>query len=230
MISKRKGGCIMGLRQTTQLLCAMVPLILCAEALAQGPKEWRQTETDTSSPTLTLRQRYTGVVPGQGNSLPRVQELKEQEGTWVVWPGFILLENGGSRLFLQATEPLRYSIQDKGTRVTLSIKNAKVFLSNNRNPLVTTHFNTPIKRAYLKKHKKDVRLVLELKVNTTPEISQMTDADGYHYLFVDFAPGNYPIIDTAAKSSSFAAVGKTRNVDEASPAADTLPVVESPNP
>ncbi len=222
----------MGLRQTVRVSTAIFSLILCAEAWAQGPKEWRASESEErpENRPLALRQHYTGVMPGKGNNLPRIQELKGKEGTWVTWPGFILLENGASRLFLQATESLRYSIKDKGTLVTLTIKDAKVFLTNNRNPLVTTHFNTPLKRAYLKKHKKTVQLVLELKVNTTPEIKQTTDEDGYNYLFVDFAPGNYPIIDTTPKLPSFSSVKKSYPQEEPVPPEGGLPVVEAPDP
>ena len=204
--------------------------ITVSAALAEGPDEWRKTETPAAEQKITLRQHYTGVKPGQGNNLPRVEELKGKTGTWVTWPGFMPLENGGSRLFIQATESLHYSISDKGLRVTLTFKNAKVHLSNNRNPLVTTHFNTPLKRAYLKRHKKSTELVLELKVNTTPEISQMTDADGYQYLFVDFAPGNYPLVETSRPLSTYSRVGgETDDLSAEAPSEDG-PLVEEMNP
>lgn len=200
--------------------------------LAAGPTEWRKTESETPEQTITLRQHYTGVKPGEGNNLPRVEELRGKAGTWVTWPGFMPLQNGGSRLFIQATESLQYTIRDKGLVVTLSFKSAKVHLSNNRNPLVTTHFNTPLKRAYLKRHKKQTDLVLELKVNTTPEISQMTDADGYQYLFVDFAPGEYPIIETGRPQSSFSGVGWGSEAETypAEVPAEDGPIVEEMNP
>ena len=190
-------------RASTFLLCAMGVLGGIARAAAESPEDWRKTENPTPEQTPQLRQHYTGVSPGEGNRLPRVEELKSKGGVWLTWPGFMPLENGGSRLFLQSTEILDYAINDSGKQVVLTFKNAKVYLSNNRNPLVTTHFNTPLKRAYLKKKKKSIELVLELKVAATPEISQMTDADGYRYLFVDFAPGNYPVAEDTGNPSFF---------------------------
>ena len=119
----------------------------------------------------------------------------------------MMLENGGSRLFIQTTEPLQYTISDKGLKVTVSFDNAKVYLSNNRNPLVTSYFNTPLQRAYLKKRNKQLDLILELKVSTSPKISSESDSDGYRYLFVDFAPGDYPI-DTSPVNPSFFGTGR----------------------
>lgn len=221
----------------TTRLCAwiyggLVTLMVSTMVFAESPDEWRKTEGEIPEQKITLRQHYTGVKPGEGNNLPRVAELKGKTGTWVTWPGFMPLQNGGSRLFIQATEPLQYTIRDKGLTVTLSFKNAKVHLSNNRNPLVTTHFNTPLKRAYLKRHKKQSDLILELKVNATPEISQMTDADGYQYLFVDFAPGEYPIVEIGRSQSSYGGGGQEW-ADEApseAPSDDDGPMVEEMNP
>ena len=210
------------------LVCGMGLFGLVGRAAAESPEEWRETENQAPEQKMTLRQHYTGVKPGEGNQLPRVEELKNKGGVWVTWPGFMLLENGGTRLFLQATENLSYQIKDSGKQVVLIFKNAKVHLSNNRNPLVTTHFNTPLKRAYLKKKKKSIELVLELKVAVTPEISQLTDADGYRYLFVDFAPGNYPVVEYSG-NPSFSGVGTPQPDAYGDTPQDALPA-EADNP
>ena len=191
-------------------------------ATAQSPKEWRAAEAQDEGSGVELGQKYTGVRPGSGNNLPRVEELKGKPGMWVTWPGFLLLDDGTSRLFLQTTGPVKYAIAEKSKQITLKLKNAKVHLRNNRNPLVTVHFNTPLDRAYLKKNRKSLDLVMELRQPATPRISQTVDSDGYHYLFIDFPPGNYP--PSVNRNPSFQGYG-TRS--PAAESADT-PLEEPP--
>jgi hypothetical protein len=176
----------------SSILIVGVLTAMAAVVQAQSREDWRATEDGEKAPPVSLQQSYHGVVPGSGNNLPRVEELRNKPGTWVTWPGFTMRPDGGSRVFLQTTVALLFDIDEKKKRVTLRFNEARVHLSNNRNPLVTTHFNTPMSRVYLKKRRKTLDLILELKVDATPEISQMTDQDGYHYLFVDFPPGTYP--------------------------------------
>jgi hypothetical protein len=167
---------------------------------AQSVEDWRQTEDAEKKPLPKLEQSYHGVTPGSGNPLPRVDELKNKEGTWVTWPGFVIRSDGGSRVFLQTTVSVEYRLTEKNNRISLELKDAHIFLSNNRNPLVTTHFNTPLMRAYLKEQKEVTELVLDLKLKQSPIITQTVDKDGYHYMFIDFPPGQYPIINLKAEN------------------------------
>lgn len=171
---------------------AMVSVLVAAAlALAQSQEEWREA-VDSGGAAVNLQQTYHGVKPGTGNTLPRVEEIKNLAGTWVTWPGFIMLPDGSSRIFLQTTRPVEYKRTDKKKRTTLRLTKAEVFLKNNRNPLVTIHFNTPVRRAYLKRGRGAVDFVIEMKVDATASIAQFADQDGYHYLFVDFPAGRYP--------------------------------------
>ncbi len=190
-------------------------------ATGQTRKDWRAAGTPENEQGVKLKQKYTGVTPGSGNNLPRVEELKGKPGTWVTWPGFIILEDGTSRIFLQTTVPVAYAISEGNRRISLKLKNAKVHLRNNRNPLVTVHFNTPLDRAYLKKNRKSLDLVMELRQSATPNIHQTVDNDGYHYLFVDYPPGNYPV--SADKNQSFQGYGTRPSQDESVDDAESPP-------
>ncbi|MDJ0763477.1 MAG: hypothetical protein QNJ97_10855 [Myxococcota bacterium] len=166
---------------------AMVLIAAPAFAVrAQTREDWRATEDKQGPSPKVLNQSYSGVVPGGGNTLPRVEALKGRDGTWITWPGFLKRPGGGSRIFLQTTGAINYKVKQKDRLITLHLKDARVYLSNNRNPLVMTHFKTQVSRAFLKKRGTRVELIIELKEKALPEISQTTDADGYHYLFVDF--------------------------------------------
>ena len=169
-------------------------LFVCSHiATAQSPTEWRDASGKESTKELTLNQKYQGTTPGKGNTLPKVEEIKAKtDGNWITWPGFVMNKNGTSRLFIQTTSPISYKKTKKANRVSLSFTKTKIFLSNNRNPLVTVHFNTPMKRAYLRYKKKAAELIIELKTSVTFNIHQVSYDDGYHYLFVDFPSGDYP--------------------------------------
>jgi hypothetical protein len=199
-------------------------LVAAALALAQSQDDWREA-TDGEGGTLNLEQSYHGTTPGTGNTLPRVEELKGMPGTWVTWPGFIMLPDGSSRIFLQTTRPIDYKRSDKKRRTTLRLANAEVFLRNNRNPLVTIHFNTPVRRAYLKRMKGVVDLIIEMKVAASASIAQFADQDGYHYLFVDFPAGQYPIGGQFGNRPSFSGYGSPQQAtdDEIPPQAEPAP-------
>jgi hypothetical protein len=175
---------------TIFITVAVATLVVVHLAKAQSVKDWRKA-TETEQPQFKLIQSYNGTTPGTGNSLPKVEELKEMDGSWITWPGFTMKSDGGSRIFLQTNTPLEYSQKNKKKKITITFKKTKIFLSNNQNPLITQHFNTPLGRAYLKKHRKDAQLVLLLKQDTEVQIQQVAIEDGYNYVFIDFAAGQY---------------------------------------
>lgn len=137
---------------------------------------------------------YRGVVPGENNLPPQARRLKRTRRNFVTWPGFEMTE-GGSRFFVQSTRPVEYSRTDEQGRIIITLRNSRIHLRNNRNPLVTEHFNTPVARASLRHRRRNTQLVLEMKVEVTPTIRQVSQGD-YHFLFIEFPAGNYPIPTT----------------------------------
>lgn len=146
-------------------------------------------------------ENYEGVIPGSGNNLPRIVELRGKKGTWVTWPGFMMLPGGGSRVFLQTTDALKYKVTESPEKIVVRIDRAKIFLSNNKNPLVTTYFDTPLRRTDLRAQGRNVELTLFLKVPAVPVIRQVSDEDGYNYLFIDFTAQSVSATNSAPKTS-----------------------------
>jgi len=191
-------------------VCALAAAVAVSAALAQTKEEWREAkEGDGAAPVLVLEQSYHGTVPGAGNGLPRVEEIKGKPGNWITWPGFLMRPDGGSRLFIQTTKELAFEKVAKKNRVQLQFRDTRVHLDNNHNPLVTVNFNTPLKSAFLKRRLKRVDLVMEFKETAEIVVTQHVDPDGYCYLFVDFPPGQYstggewhlrPVVQQAATS------------------------------
>lgn len=134
---------------------------------------------------------YRGVVPGASHIPPRARRLKRTRRNFVTWPGFEMTQ-GGSRFFVQSTRPVTYTRSREDGRILIVLQNTRINLRNNRNPLVTRHFNTPVAEAYMYHRRRDSVLALEMKVDATPTIRQVSE-DGYHFLFIEFPSGNYPM-------------------------------------
>ncbi|MCK7501017.1 MAG: hypothetical protein MZW92_70920 [Comamonadaceae bacterium] len=117
--------------------------------------------------------------------------LKTTRHNLVTWPGFEITASG-SRIFVQSLRPITYSRADEANRVVFVLQKTRIHLRNNRNPLVTEHFNTPVGTAYLRRRGSDTLLILDMKVGSSPSISQVTEG-GYSFLFLDFPGGSYPI-------------------------------------
>ena len=134
---------------------------------------------------------YRGVVPGENHVPPRARWLKRTRRNFVTWPGFEMTSSG-SRIFVQTTHPVTYERADEPNRIVLILHDTRIHLRNNRNPLVTEHFNTPVARAYLRYRRGNTLLVLDMKVESSPSIRQMSEGN-YHFVMLEFPPGNYPI-------------------------------------
>ncbi len=99
--------------------------------------------------------------------------------------GFRKLADGTSRVFVQLTRPTTVLKQTSGMRVVYTLKDARVVFRNNKNPLLTVDFDSPVASARLAPAGKDVKLVIELRRSVTP--SQHVDAQGSGAnLVVDF--------------------------------------------
>jgi hypothetical protein len=69
------------------------------------------------------------------------------------------------------------------------LRHTQVHLKNNFLPLETQFFDTPVTRATVqRKAQKDVVMVLEMREDATPTITQNKGKDGFNYVFVKFAP------------------------------------------
>jgi hypothetical protein len=135
---------------------------------------------------------YGGVVPGNGVLPPGLsqRDLRRARGrTVVAWPGFQLTPDG-SRIFLAMVPavPANVLAMRPSGRLVYRLRNAVVPVRNNRRALETAVFNTPVARAYLRQRGRDVDLVLELRGQADPRISQRAAPNGLGFLYLDFAP------------------------------------------
>jgi hypothetical protein len=87
----------------------------------------------------------------------------------VTFPGFRLLPDGTSLIWVVISRRVPVDVHRAKARVTYTLQGADVHLRNNTHPLVTTHFNTPLARMRLKPHRQGAQLVVHLREALEPE-------------------------------------------------------------
>jgi hypothetical protein len=148
---------------------------------------------------VVLEGEYRGVAPEHpdappGARLPRgVPEL--------TWPGFQELPGGNSRVFIQLTTPTTYTTRAESGRLVIRLKPARIGLRNNRRPLDTRFFDTPVRAVTARSLGGNaVDVVIELKMATTHNL-RVEDRGGYTFILVDFpAIGGSRPVPTARPS------------------------------
>jgi hypothetical protein len=106
-------------------------------------------------------------------------------------PGFELLADGSSRLYVQLAKPVTFTTKSAKASLTYVLQGAHVDRWNNTNPLVTVHFNTPVTEARLIPHGRDLWFVIELRASVQPAVTMDPAKDGGAMLRIDFPKGDY---------------------------------------
>ncbi len=143
------------------------------------------------SPTRDVGQ-YAGVTPGTANPPPRVGAVERaRPAKLLTWPGFQATAGGGSRFFLQVSGPVVFESRSSEGRFELVLKNTRAHLRNTFRPLDTRFFQTPVNTAKVERRRRDLAVVFQLRGASTPNVTQGVGEGGFHFVYVDFPPGNW---------------------------------------
>ena len=134
---------------------------------------------------------YDGVSPGSSNVPPRAPDPGGAGPLLMTWPGFQQRPDGASRFFLQTTGPVQVEQKNEDGRFVLLLKNTRLHLRNNRRPLETRYFNTPVSSARIERRGRDLAFVLSLRGQVTPMVSTQQGAGGYNFILLEFPAGSY---------------------------------------
>ena len=85
-------------------------------------------------------------------------------------PSFQMLRDGSSKLVVQIEGQPSVARIDEQRTLTIVLTNSKVPVRNNRNSLLTYHFNTALSEARLVQFKNDVYLRIDLRASVTPNV------------------------------------------------------------
>jgi hypothetical protein len=152
---------------------------------------------------------YSDAKPARAAAPARARAVHHVSGPVATLPGFEMLSDGGSRLFVQLSQQVEVAEKKGSTQpprkakgkpaagggahptITYVLKGAHVLRRNNQNALVTVHFNTPVMRARLVPAGRDVRFVVDLRADATPAWKMVQAKDNTAILQIDFPKGEF---------------------------------------
>ena len=117
-------------------------------------------------------------------------------------PGFETLADGSTRLFVELSKPVPYDAKPGRGSITYVLKGAHVGRTNDYNPLVTVHFNTPVTTARLVPHGNDLWFEIELRAAVQPNVSVEAGKGGGCVMRIEFPKGEYLQAPAAAARPS----------------------------
>ncbi len=136
-------------------------------------------------------QSYSGVTPGS-DVLPEGIAAAPGQGALVTWPGFQMLPDGGSRVFVQTSTEVTPELKREGLDGwALTLPGVKLPEGNARRPLDTHFFNTPVKTVKALHRGKGVAVLLDMRAKLQPSLRTERAANGYFFVYLDFPAGNF---------------------------------------
>lgn len=136
---------------------------------------------------------YNGVCPGS-SKVPEGIAAQPGGAALVTWPGFQVLANGGSRVFIQTSVPVSPSLKREGSHWNVSLPGVSLPSGNARLPLDTSFFNTPVKSVHARPQKGAgvvIEVELRAKLSVEPNLHSEKAQNGYFFVYLDFPAGNY---------------------------------------
>ena len=140
------------------------------------------------------------AVPARRPTKParaaRVTKKAQRTGPVATLPGFAMRPDGTSVVFVSLTSAPQVEEHLGKGFVTYVLKDTEVDRSNNKNPLETAFYDTPVLRAQLRTAKKDpdAELAIELRADVKPTFKVVTEA-GQARLEILFPAGKYARAD-----------------------------------
>lgn len=172
---------------------------------AEEGKESDPDELSEEDKIAIQEMSYPGVDPEKGGVAPLMEKARTSKINVVTWPGFQMIPGGGgSRVFVQILKGSTIDAVDQPVRVddppfkvgpnTLVYRfpESIVLLKNNYNPLISKYFNTPVIKAKMKRFKKRVYLIIELRTAVSPLREKFIPyQNDLYFFFIEFEAGSY---------------------------------------
>jgi hypothetical protein len=181
---------------------AVAPALAMAQGAGPAPAGSGQgsppAPAETAAPAAPAASSAT-VIPATGYGWTPTPAPKHhvhavraaKTGPDAIMPGFEMLADGSSQLYVELTKPVQYDTKASRGAIVYVLKGAHVDKRNNYNPLVTVHFNTPVTSARLVPHGKDLWFVVDLRANVQPTVTMDAAKEGGAVLRIGFPSGSY---------------------------------------
>jgi len=99
-----------------------------------------------------------------------------------------MMTSHGSRVFLQFTQAVQYTVAETPREVVVTIKRARIYKRNNARPVNTRYFATPVLKVQARQRGKDIKVRIALRKAAKPEAKLEAAEGGYQFLMLDFPP------------------------------------------
>lgn len=130
-------------------------------------------------------------VPGKAERV-QIRRAAQPARAVVNQPGFRMTSSGATRIYLQVHGTPKVHQYETRSGLTYVLSDARVPVQNNRHPLMTQYFNTPVADAQLRQVKDNVHLRIDLRAPASPQARFIELVPGkVVVLEVTFPPGNY---------------------------------------
>ena len=163
-------------------------------------------------------------APGRRPPPPRPRRARiasSSGGPVATLPGFEMLADGASHLFVELTQNVQVEERrgqgEAKNRITYFLKGARVLHRNNENTLVTVFFNTPVDRARLQPTTGGLNFIVDLRTDVTPTWKLSPGKDSSAILEILFPSGDYLKNGSGAGTSSAGADGLAGASKDAQP-------------
>jgi hypothetical protein len=133
---------------------------------------------------------YAGVVPG-GAQPASITVPAGQTPAQITWPGFQMRPDGTSRVFFQSTVPVPVQTSLSASKFVMKLPGTQIAGDNNRLPLETRFFNTPVTRVTITHARDGVTVTLDLRAPVTPQVSGERCTSGYAFTYIDLPAGSF---------------------------------------
>ena len=210
------------------VLMALAPAAALADPPAQGaPAPAAPTPTPAPAPAAPVKAAPAAPAAAKtaAKAAPAKKKKKKKDvdapvtGPIATYPGFRMLDGGGSRVFVTLSKKLAVTEHKAEGKLTYRIQGARVPTANNRRALITTFFSTPVSRAELVERDGDVDLVIEVRSAGAPQF-RIVENDKGAELQVDFPKvATATTEDAAVEPAAAVRPAATKNIDDKSASA-----------
>lgn len=135
-------------------------------------------------------QNYVGVVPGS-DVTPENLPAAPGAGALVTWPGFQMMPDGSSRVFIQTSAEVTPELKRDAAGVQVFLPRVALPPGNQRLALDTHFFNTPVDTVRAVARGQGVVVLLAMRAKIQPTVRTERAASGYFFTYIEFPPGNY---------------------------------------
>jgi hypothetical protein len=141
---------------------------------------------------------HTDGLDGRANMRPRPRLRPAAllhprvEASIATFPGFRLLPDGKTQLYVELSRPCSVNERRQGGTLIYVLRGARVVAKNNKNALITTHFATPMDRARLRSAGDDLEVVIDLRADVSAAYEVVPSEGGTARLQVTFPAGSFP--------------------------------------